>query len=101
MEASHGSAMRMPLALSASIPAPALGRPSINDSIATPAMTAALITLGSGVTSTTNPASAMAAAMTRVARPAPHSAASQKTAPTTIAQFAPDTVCVRGGYLTG
>ncbi len=79
----------MPVALSASIPAPALGRPSSTASIATPAITPARMTLGSGVTRTMKPLNPRAATTTRVRRPPPHSAVSQNMAPTTIAQFAP------------
>ena len=87
--ASHGSARTMPTAHSASIPAPALGRPSSTVSMAAAAITAARITLGSGVTSTTNPASPASASTTRRVRPPPHRAVSEKTAPTTMAQLAP------------
>ncbi|MNI90108.1 hypothetical protein D3C73_1475980 [compost metagenome] len=79
----------MPAAHSESMPAPALGRPSSTVSMPTDAMTAARMTLGSGVTRTTKPASPATARTTRSARPAPHRAASQKIPPTTIAQFAP------------
>ena len=87
--ANHGSASTMPTAQSASSPAPALGRPDSTVSMPTAAITAARTTLGSGVTSTTNPASPASASPTRRARPPPHRAVRKKTAPTTMAQFAP------------
>jgi len=74
------------------MPAPALGLPRRTVSIPTAAITAARITLGSGVTSTTNPAKPVRDSTTRNPRPPPHSALSQKSAPTTIAQFAPEKV---------
>ena len=70
---------------------PRPGRESASDSRATPAIAAARMTLGSGVTRMTNPASANADAPTRASRGIPSAAAAAKTSPTMIAQFAPDT----------
>ncbi|RLP69902.1 hypothetical protein D9V30_04240 [Mycetocola reblochoni] len=55
------------------------------------AITAALMTLGSGVTSRTKPSNAVAPAAILPARLAPHAAAAARAIATTIAQFAPET----------
>ena len=71
------------------IPAPA--RPSSTPSIAIAAIAAARRTLGSGVTSRTNPPRATRPLATRTPRRAPIAAAAANASPTTSAQFAPDT----------
>ncbi len=74
---------------SSAIPTPA--RPRSTASIAMAAMAAARTTLGSGVTSTTNPTSTVSPQATRSPREAPSAAARAKAMPTTSAQLAPDT----------
>ncbi len=89
--ASHGSVTSSTATAHESTAMPPPARPSSSAIIATPAMAEARMTLGSGVTSTTNPARAIDAAATRAPRPAPHQAAAPNAMPTMSAQFAPDT----------
>ena len=88
---SQGSAIIRSATASESTDMPTAGRPRSTASIAAPAIAAARTTLGSGVTSTTKPASAATPHPTRTRRPRPASAAAPKAMPTTSAQFAPDT----------
>ncbi len=88
---SHGSTTSRTVTASDSTAIPMAGRPSASASIATPAIAAARMTLGSGVTRATNAVSTSIAPTTRPPRDAPHSASRANAAPTTIAQFAPET----------
>lgn len=89
--ASQGSVMSSTATAALTRESPALARPVSRASIAIPAMVAARTTLGSGVTSTTKQHSSAAAIATRMPRLSASSAPRPKPAPTTIAQFAPDT----------
>ena len=84
-----GSARSSTVTASSSTESPARGRPSSSALRATPAMAAALTTLGCGVTSTTNPASAITATRTRSRRPPPHSATTPNAAAATSARLLP------------
>jgi len=88
---SHGSTISRIVTARDRTATPIAGRPSASASIATAAIAAARMTLGSGVTSATNAASTSIAPITLPPRDAPHSASRANAAPTTIAQFAPDT----------
>jgi hypothetical protein len=79
------------VAASASTATPTAGRPSARARRAIVAITAARMTLGSGVTRITNAARTITAPTMRTPRGAPHAARRAKAAATTIAQLAPET----------
>jgi len=70
---------------------PRTGRPRAKVASTRLAITAARRTLGSGVTSTTNPTRTARDAATRAQRGMPTAAPATITSPMTIAQLAPDT----------
>jgi hypothetical protein len=88
---SQGSITISTVTASDSTATPTAGRPRASARRATRAMAAARMTLGSGVTRATKAARTTVAPPMRTARGAPHSASTAKAAPTTIAQFAPET----------
>ena len=89
--ASHGSAMSSTVTASESTATPAPRRPVSRATSAIVDIAPARITLASGVTSTTKPASAARETTTRVRRPAPHAAQIPKAIAATSEQLLPDT----------